>query len=86
MSKKQIKIYMKILQNILIPNNFLLLINRKKKYLGNNKFFKFDDILCVNYTKLLSDTYSYPKFNYDSSHIVSIIKINKEFKDYFLTR
>lgn len=83
MSKNDIKSYMKILQRILVPNNFFLSINRKKKSLGKNKFFKSEDILCVNYKKILSETYSYPKLNFESSHQISTIKVLKNFENYF---
>ena len=83
MSKNDIEYYMRILQRILIPNNFFVLINRKKKFLGKNKYFKFKDILCVNHKKILPDTYSYPKLNLDSSHQVSTIKVLKNFQNYF---
>ena len=83
MSKNDIKTYMNILQRILVPNNFFLSINRKKKILGKNKLFKFEDILCVNYKKILPDTFSYPKLNFDSSHRISTIKVLKKFENYF---
>ena len=78
MSKTTIKNYILETRRVLAPNNFFISINRDSKFLGFKQIFKHQYLYINPFKLILKPKLVFPKYNFSTKHVVSIIKYIKK--------
>ncbi len=75
MSKQTIKKYILETKRILTNNNLFISINRKTKFLGVKQYYNFRFLFIYPLKFLTNSKIVFPKYNFSTRHIVSILKL-----------